>query len=95
IYGAWQSHERGNLYLAPDRILYNWRSFMAYTQIIELAAIAIYRLPRMLRITYTLPDDPQPQVIGFSMQYAEAWGQTLAIRSGMPLAIIEGRKKKT
>ena len=100
VIGRWTRDHTVTLYLMPDRVLVNWRTALRNDQIRELAVIDtpawLNILDRdLLRITYEA-DNRERTTIGFVMDdgTVRRWAQTLHERSGAPLAIIAGRKKK-
>jgi hypothetical protein len=89
IYGQWHADRKVTLYLAPDRLLCDWRDAILLAQVRGVAVVARVGLnlanAALLRIEYS---DSPPQTIGFEMPFsrAEEWGRALAEQAG--------RKKK-
>lgn len=96
VYGQWSADREGDLYLAPDRLLFDWRMVMPLT---ALERLDVYRLPGswrgalVLRVTGAAPDGTA-QVEGFQVRQAERWAAALAQRAAVPVQIHAGRKRK-
>jgi hypothetical protein len=101
IYGQWEAERTAELYLAPDRLVFGWRTAVFLNQIRRLDV-----LPRsgvlaainpfgedLLRVEYQGADG-SPQTAGFVLRGAEGWGDAIASRTRVPLNIHAGRKKK-
>ena len=100
IYGQWQSDFTDKLYLAPDRVLFAWqnpillddiRQIEVYDKESPLEAVNPFAKD-MLRIDYEV--DGTQHTVGFEMSGAQRWAEALADRSGAPLTVHRGRKKK-
>lgn len=96
IYGEWMPDRQGMLYLAPDRLLFEWRDA------IPLAAIArldVYhgsggrRADALLRVEYAALDGAH-LAGGFLVDHAGRWAEAIVRRAEVPLAVHEGRKRK-
>lgn len=96
IYGEWTPDREGALYLAPDRLLFEWR------EAIPLAAMAgldVYhgsggrRMGALLRVEYASPDGAH-LAAGFLVDHAGRWAEAIVRRADLPLAVHEGRKRK-
>ncbi len=96
IYGEWTPDHEGALYLAPGRLLFEWR------EAIPLAAMArldVYRgsegrrAGTLLRVEYAGPDGTY-QAAGFLVDHAGRWAEAIVRRADLPLVVHEGRKRK-
>jgi hypothetical protein len=101
LYGEWRADRRGDLYLAPDRLLFAWRDE------IPLAAIRrldVYRQGGrlhdlspfsrdLLRIEYGESGDDF-RTVGFVVRHADRWTDAIQHRASTPLDVHAGRKKK-
>ncbi len=93
IYGEWHADRAADLYLAPDRLLFDWRTV---TLLAALQRLDVYQTGRdraLLRITYAGPDGA-PQVEGFEVRGAERWAEALVRQMDVPLEVHRGRKRK-
>jgi hypothetical protein len=102
LYGEWRDDRPGDLYLAPDCLLFGWRDE------IPLAAIRrldVYRSggrlhnlsplsQDLLRIEYGESEEDF-QTVGFAVRRAERWIDAIQHRTSTPLDVHAGRKKKT
>lgn len=104
VLGSWQTDAVGQLYLAADRLLFEWTDVIMLDRITALDLYDRYVLPEplraldvltqdLLRIEYTGPHGDR-QVIGFQVAHARQWGDAIAARCGIGLMVHEGRKKK-
>jgi hypothetical protein len=96
IYGEWTPDREDALYLAPDRLLFDWgQPIMLGT----IARLDVYTQPDrsadLLRITYTPPGDDEPAVVGFAVRAAKAWADAINSRTAAPIAVHAGRKHKS
>jgi hypothetical protein len=90
---------RDPLYLAPDRLLYDYRSPIHLSRIRRVDLYekgGIHRFnpfnEELLRIEYN--EGGQQRVVGFLVRWGRAWAKTLHHRTNVPMQIHEGRKKK-
>lgn len=100
VYGDWFPDREGVLYLAPDRLLFNWRDAIALDTIerIDVLARGTWRdrLPlaeSLLRIEHGAPDGAR-DVTGFVLRRADDWAGAIQQRIRNPITIRAGRKKK-
>jgi hypothetical protein len=99
VYGVWWPGEDCRIYLAPDRLLYDWHTSILLDHIRELTLMPVpkthWPVNKLLRITY-LREGEGLQTVGYVLppDQAEQWGATLRERTQVPLEIVEGRKKK-
>ncbi|GAB4420318.1 MAG: hypothetical protein Kow00106_16870 [Anaerolineae bacterium] len=94
IYGEWHADRTADLYLAPDRLLFDWRTV---TSLAALQRLDVYQVERgnpLLRVTYAGPDGA-PQVEGFEVREAGRWAEALTRQMDVPLEVHRGRKRKT
>lgn len=96
IYGEWTPEREGALYLAPDRLLFEWREAMPLA---AMARLDVYhggggrRAGALLRVEYAAPDGAH-QAAGFLVDHAGRWAEAIVRRADLPLAVHEGRKRK-
>jgi hypothetical protein len=94
VYGQWHEAQKGELYIAPDRLVFNWRSLILFEQIRQVGLIDRGGLnpfsKDLVRIEYE--DQGQTRVIGFLLHMADDWANTFYLYSGIPVSM--GRKKK-
>lgn len=100
VYGDWFPDRDGVLYLAPDRLLFNWRDAIPLATIERLDVLARDtwrdRFPlaeALLRIEHTAPDGAR-NVAGFVLRHAEDWASAIQQRISAPIPVQAGRKKK-
>lgn len=101
IYGEWFEDRDGDLYLAPDRLLFNWRDAIPLDTITRIDVLHESRgSAGLLRIEHdtaheTSDDDEAAfTVTGFVVHAAEDWADALRQRIDEPIPIFAGRKKK-
>ncbi|MBN1964980.1 MAG: hypothetical protein JW910_10050 [Anaerolineae bacterium] len=100
IYGAWHTDRRDALYLAPDRLLFDWRQPVLLADIRRLDVITrggwsdLNPLGTDLLRIETAGPDGAPQAVGFVVRRARRWAEEIARRTQVPLVVQEGRKKK-
>ncbi|MCZ7540145.1 MAG: hypothetical protein M5U29_09565 [Anaerolineae bacterium] len=96
IYGEWTPEREGALYLAPDRLLFEWREAIPLA---TMARLDVYhggegrRAGTLLRVEYAAPDGAL-QAAGFLVEHAGRWAEAIVRRADLPLAVHEGRKQK-
>jgi hypothetical protein len=97
VYGDWTSDREGDLYLAPDRLLFNWRDSILLDDIRRLDVIARRSLnplaPDLLRVEHEATDG-EPRVTGFVVRRARRWAEAILRRTDVPLDVHLGRKTK-
>lgn len=100
VYGDWSPDRDGVLYLAPDRLLFNWRDAIPLDTIERLDVLTRGtwhdRLPlaeALLRVERTAPDGARA-VTGFVLRRADDWASAIQQRISAPIAVQAGRKKK-
>ncbi|NLX08314.1 MAG: hypothetical protein GXY36_01515 [Chloroflexi bacterium] len=100
IHGQWQTDRETELYLAPDRLLFGWRSAIPLASIRQLAVIERGGLSEinpfstdLLRIEHETSTGER-QITGYVVRHAQRWAEAIQRRSQAPLTIQEGRKKK-
>lgn len=102
FYGEWHDDRQGDLYLAPDRLLFDWRDAIPLA---SLRRLDIYRSggrlrdlspfsQDLLRVEYGTPEEDF-QTVGFVVRHADRWVTTIRHRANTPLEVHAGRKKKT
>ncbi|NDJ78132.1 MAG: hypothetical protein GYB65_17930 [Chloroflexi bacterium] len=90
MHGQWQPEYDADLYLAPDRLLFDWRDPVVLASMLRLD---VYPRGELLRIEYEA-ESGDPAVVGFAVRGAEDWAAAIARRTAAPLAIHSGRKRK-
>ena len=100
IYGEWQEDRENDLYLAPDRLLFNWRDAIPLNDIRRLdvfqQASANPLAADILRIEYDTPDgEYDHETTGFLVRRADKWAEEIAQRAEAPITIHTGRKRKS
>jgi len=97
VYGDWTSDRTGELYLAPDRLLFNWRDPILLGDIRRLDVIAKRSLnplaPDLLRIEHETAGG-EPRVTGFVVRRALRWAEAIVRRTDVPVDVHLGRKTK-
>jgi hypothetical protein len=100
VYGQWHRDHADALYLAPDRLLFGWGSAIHLVQMRRVEVLARGGLESLnpfvgdlLRIEYAGADEGHAAV-GFVVRRARKWAETIARRTGVPVQIHAGRKKK-
>ena len=99
VYGEWAAERDGDLYLAPDRLLFDWRDavLLAHVQRLDAMRDAARRNPMgvgLLRVEVQLPGAPF-EVIGFLVRQPERWAAAIQARIETPIPVQAGRKKKS
>jgi len=94
IYGEWHADRTADLYLAPDRLLFDWRMVAPLTGLQRLDVYQRGRGKTLLRVTYAGPDGAS-QVEGFEVRGAGRWAEALVRQMDVPLEVHRGRKRKT
>jgi hypothetical protein len=112
VYGRWHPFregghlpsvdaDQGELYLAPDRLLFNRRHPIHLAQVrrvdvFEPGGVLAELDPfheDLLRIEYETPDQ-QHAVIGFLVRGGDRWASAIRTRTSVPYEHHRGRKKK-
>lgn len=100
VYGEWSTDREDELYLAPDRLVFAWRSAIALDDIQRLDVIDAGGLDALnplsaglLRVEYRAADGAI-ETVGFRVRRAAAWADAIAERSASGLPVVQGRKKK-
>jgi hypothetical protein len=98
VYGEWSPDREGDLYLAPDRLLFAWRSAIPLDRIQRLDVLtqgdALNPLSHdLLRIEHE-SGDGDIDVTGFVVRRASHWADALQHRAAAPIRVFAGRKKK-
>jgi len=100
VYGEWSTDREDELYLAPDRLLFAWRSAIALDDIQRLDVIDAGGLDALnplsaglLRVEYRAADGAI-DTVGFRVRRAAGWADAIAERSASGLPVVQGRKKK-
>jgi hypothetical protein len=95
VYGEWHEEDSGDLYLAPDRIIYGWQVLLLFSAIRRIAVVEHGGLnpfaQNLVRIDY---EDTQMRTLGFLMRGAEEWAEMLSRVIDVPVESQSGRKKK-
>jgi hypothetical protein len=106
IYGEWHEEDYGQLFLAPDRLLYarllHRSDALSLAQIREIGAFSRGGVLNslnpfaqdLLRIEYVPTPDGKPEVIGFLVRDGDEWADAIQSRSPAQIALHAGRKKK-
>ncbi|MBN1200639.1 MAG: hypothetical protein JXJ20_02165 [Anaerolineae bacterium] len=100
IYGQWEPDRQGSLYLAPDRLLFDWHHSILLAHIQRLDVFSKGGLHDLLPYATDLlrietgPPDGEPLVVGFLVRQAQQWAEAIAQKAQAPLVIHQGRKKK-
>jgi hypothetical protein len=101
IYGQWQPEYEIELYLAPGRLLFGWKSPILLERITRLDVLTKGGLEDLnpfsedlLRIEYETPDGAR-ETIGFVVRNAHKWAEAISRHTDAPLVIHAGRKKKS
>lgn len=99
VYGEWAEDRAGILYLAPDRLLFNWRDVIPLDAITRIDVLhQAGEAAGLLRIEHKSPDDTSEAgklaVTGFLVHQADAWADALRQRIDAPIPVFTGRKKK-
>ncbi len=106
IYGEWHEDTHGQLFLAPDRLLFagldRWDDSMLLEQIREVGAFSKGGVLNslnpfaedLLRIECQPTPDGKPEVIGFLVRDAKDWAEAIRSRSPARITVHAGRKKK-
>jgi hypothetical protein len=91
---------QGDLYLAPDRLLFDYQDPIYLAQIRRLEVYHKGVLGRLnpfddelLRIEYATPEG-ENRVTGYALRQGEAFGQAIHDFTGAPWEVHTGRKKK-
>jgi hypothetical protein len=114
VYGQWQPFAAddaldqsggraaslgGELFLAPDRLVYNGRTAIYLAQIRQVELYGQDGLQKLnplneelLRIEYEQND--QHCAAGFLVRFGREWAEALHARLNIPVEVHEGRKKK-
>jgi hypothetical protein len=91
IYGQWSTQQKkAVLYLAPDRLLTNWQSWIELSQIQTLALMP----DNILKINY-ISDQLHMVGIEFSHEQAILWAEYLERATRLTVENLAGRKKKS
>jgi hypothetical protein len=100
IYGQWTLDRRGELYLAPDRLLFDWHGPILLSQFRQADVYSKGGLnelnpfaEELLRIEYE-DADGEPHTVGFQVRHADKWADFIAQRTQLPVEYHTGRKKK-
>lgn len=100
VYGAWSEDRAGILYLAPDRLLFDWRDELPLSALRRIDVIAADSLLErlrgragLLRIEYA-DAAGDFAVTGFAVPRAGAWAAAIRARASEPVPLQARRKKK-
>jgi hypothetical protein len=100
VYGEWREEQAGELYFAPDRIVFDWYSLIHFSQIRRVDIFERGGLgslnpfaQELVRIEYQ-GTEQKFQVIGFLLRGADKWADKLSAYTGIPVESHIGRKKK-
>lgn len=102
VYGEWREDREGDLYLAPDRLLFNWRETIPLDDIRRLDVYAQGgrlrglnpRAQDLLRVEYGEPGD-HAAIAGYTVRRADRWADAIRRRADAPLEVYAGRKRKS
>jgi hypothetical protein len=106
IYGEWHEEEYGQLFLAPDRLLFarldRWGTSIFLAQIREVGAFSRGGVLNslnpfaedLLRIEYQPTPGGKPAVIGFLVRGAGDWADAIQDHSPARIVVHAGLKKK-
>jgi hypothetical protein len=99
LYGEWRDEREGELYLAPDRLLFDWRDTIPLSHIRRLNVYT--RGGRLnpfsqdlLRIEYGESEEDF-RAVGFRVRGADRWAEAIRQRANTPLEVYIGRKRKS
>lgn len=100
VYGDWSEDREDDLYLAPDRLLFGWRSAIPLDDIQRLNVLhrggldALRPLASgLLRIEYRAAEGAI-ETVGFKVRRPAEWADAIAEHSASGLPVGQGRKKK-
>jgi len=100
VYGEWHADREDQLYLAPDRLLFGWRSAIPLDDIQRLNVLhrggldALRPLASgLLRIEYRAAEGAI-ETVGFKVRRPAEWADAIAEHSASGLPVGQGRKKK-
>jgi len=97
VYGQWQADRQGLLFLAPDRLLFDWREPIFLASIrrlgVSFTESANPLAVDMLRVDY---EDAAgaAHTVGFRLRDADDWAEMLHLRTDIPVERASSRKKK-
>ncbi len=101
IYGDWDPVREGDLYLAPDRVIFNWQDAIALETIARIDVLRQGtwrdRLPDaegLLRIEHTTGADDAHAVTGYVVRRAGEWAAAIQRHIRAPIPVQIGRKKR-
>jgi hypothetical protein len=102
VYGQWHGGLRGDLYLAPDWLLFNDYKTIRLEHVQRLGAYERGGMwndlnpfsEDLLRIDYQEPGG-KPHTVGFLVHDADGWAYAIHKASDRPIPIESGRKKKS
>jgi hypothetical protein len=93
IYGQWSKRKKKVvLYLAPDRLLFNWQSWIELQDIQRLALLP----DNSIKINYRSPKGGL-RMVGLELKHDQAilWADYLERATGIAVENLAGRKKKS
>jgi len=101
VYGEWREDREGDLYLAPDRLLFNWRETIPLDDIRRLDVYAQGGRLRglnplaqdLLRVEYG-ESGAAAETIGYLVRRGHRWADAIRRRADAPLEVYAGRKRK-
>jgi len=101
FHGQWHRRGEGVFFLAPDRVLFDYRTAIHLSQVRRIDVFLrggmftnlIALRKDLLRIEIETPEGAR-QVVGFEVDDAASFGKQLAQHTQVPFEIHEGRKKK-
>jgi hypothetical protein len=97
VYGKWEADRHGLLFLAPDRLLFDWREPVFLASIRRLGVIIIESAnPLAMNILRVEYEDAEsvPHTVGFKLRTADDWAEMLHLRTDAPVERSGSRKKK-
>jgi hypothetical protein len=102
VYGEWREDREGDLYLAPDRLLFNWRETILLDDIRRLDVYAQGGRLRglnplaqdLLRVEYGEADETV-EIVGYVVRGATRWADAIRQHAAAPLDVYAGRKRKS
>ncbi len=97
VYGQWQQERHGLLFLAPDRLLFDWREPIFLTSIRRLD-VSYTNSPSPLAVDTLRIDyedaEGAARAVGFKLRDADDWAEMLSLRTDIPVERASSRKKK-
>ncbi len=94
VYGAWHAQTTGQLYLAPEWLLFCPHEAIPLARIRRLDVLQGETNARpLLRVEYAHAEG-QTAAVGFALPHAQAWAEAIRARMHTPAPLYQGRKRK-